>query len=160
MHGPRALKSGYCKESYLMTKQNRSTIRNLVAQTFPSRVVAKIFPKFTLLPAPCCEEIKRYKRWPHTQSIKRNGRTVRTAECMKTGYKMQTVANAVKSLSSVFEYLADTETASMYDTSVERLCSKCYVMINFTCSCCHTYIRLSSRYNSFLFFFFAPASNY
>ena len=32
-----------------MTKQNRSTIRNLVAQTFPSRVVAKIFPKFTLL---------------------------------------------------------------------------------------------------------------
>lgn len=44
----------------------------------------------------------------------------RTAECMKTGYKMQTEANAVKSLSSVFEYLADTETASMYDTCVER----------------------------------------
>ena len=32
-----------------MTKQNRSTIRNLVAQTFPPRVVAKIFPKFILL---------------------------------------------------------------------------------------------------------------
>ena len=51
MHGPRALKSGYCKESYLMTKQKRSTIRNLVAQTFAPRVVAKIFPKFTLLAA-------------------------------------------------------------------------------------------------------------
>lgn len=76
---------------------------------------------------------------------------MRTAEYMKTGYKMQTVANAVKSLSSVFEYLGDTETASMYDTSVERLCSKCYVMINFTCSCCHTYIRLLSRYNPFFF---------
>lgn len=158
MHGPRTLKSGYCKESYLMTKQNRSTIRNLVAQTFPPRVHGS--KDISEIHSPCCEEIKRYKRWPHTQSIKRNGRTVRTAECMKTGYKMQTVANAVKSLSSVFEYLADTETASMYNTSVERLCSKCYVMINFTCSCCHTYIRLLSRYNSFLFFFLAPASNY
>lgn len=44
-----ALKSGYSKESYLMTNQNGGTIRNVVAQTFRPRVVAKIFPKFTLL---------------------------------------------------------------------------------------------------------------
>lgn len=32
-----------------MTNQNGGTIRNAVAQTFRPRVVAKIFPKFTLL---------------------------------------------------------------------------------------------------------------
>lgn len=42
-----------------MTKQNGSTIRNLVAQTFRPRVVAKIFPKFTLL---AVKKIKRNLR--------------------------------------------------------------------------------------------------
>ena len=56
-----------------MTKQNRSTIRNLVAQTFRPRVVAKIFPKFTLL---AVKKIKRNLRM--IQRMNREGNMIRS----------------------------------------------------------------------------------
>ena len=54
-----------------MTKQNWSTIRNLVVQTFRPRVVAKIFPKFTLL---AVKEIKRNLRM--IQRMNREGNMI------------------------------------------------------------------------------------
>ena len=54
-----------------MTKQNWSTIRNLVAQTFRPLVVAKIFPKFTLH---AVKEIKRNLRM--IQRMNREGNMI------------------------------------------------------------------------------------